>query len=243
MKTAIVTGGSRGIGRAIALRLAADGYAVMIAYKNNKEAAEEVVSEIRKNGGCVAAERCDVSNSVEAADLISLTYDTFGGLNLLVNNAGIASVKLFTDCTDEDFADVIGTDLMGTLNCSRAALGIMLRRHSGKIINISSMWGEVGASAEVVYSAAKAGVIGFTKALAKEVAPSGITVNCVSPGVVDTDMMSGFTEEEVSALVEEIPLCRIASTDDIANAVAFLASDGADYITGQVLSVNGGMVV
>ena len=167
----------------------------------------------------------------------------FGEIDLLVNNAGIAQQKLFTDITDSDWDKMIGTDLSGTFYACREALPYMIRQKSGKIINVSSMWGQTGASCEVHYSAAKAGVIGLTKALAKEVGPSGIMVNCVCPGVVDTDMMSSFSKEDVDALTEEIPLGRIASADDIARVISFLASDDADYITGQIIPVNGGFVI
>ena len=169
--------------------------------------------------------------------------DALGFIGTLVNNAGIAQQKLFTDITDGDWENMLGVHLGGTFRCCRAALPEMLRRHSGSIINISSMWGQTGGSCEVHYSAAKAGVIGLTKALAKEVAPSGITVNCIAPGVIRTRMLDGFSEDELAALAEETPAGRLGTPGDVAGAAVFLAGEDARFITGQVLGVNGGFVV
>lgn len=242
-KTALVTGGSRGIGAAIVRRLCRDGYSVAINYNCSEDRAFALSSELSSLGYNVMCVRCDVSDSGQVGDMFDRVRQAFGDVSLLVNNAGIAQQKLFTDITEADWQKMIGADLSGCFYTCREALGYMIREKSGKIINISSMWGQVGASCEVHYSAAKAGVIGLTRALAKEVGLSGITVNCVCPGVVDTDMMSQFTQDDIKSLCEEIPLGRIASADDIAGVVGFLASADADYITGQIIPVNGGFVI
>ena len=244
MKTAVVTGASRGIGAACAVALAKSGYNVILGYKVNKERAENLAEVLISGYGVAAiAVQADVSVSSEAQALIDTAYRNFGAVDVLVNNAGIAGYKLFTDITDEDWAQMIGTNLTGVFNCSRAAVKYMVNQKSGSIVNISSMWGQVGASCEVHYSAAKAGVIGLTQALAKEVAPSGIRVNCVCPGVIKTDMLSEIDDETIAALMEETPLGRIGTPKDIADSVAFLCSDRAEFITGQILGVNGGFVI
>lgn len=244
MKTAVVTGASRGIGAACAVALAKSGYNVILGYKVNKERAENLAEVLISGYGVAAiAQKADVSVSSEAQALIDTAYRNFGAVDVLVNNAGIAGYKLFTDITDEDWAQMIGTNLTGVFNCSRAAVKYMVNQKSGSIVNISSMWGQVGASCEVHYSAAKAGVIGLTQALAKEVAPSGIRVNCVCPGVIKTDMLSEIDDETIAALMEETPLGRIGTPKDIADSVAFLCSDRAEFITGQILGVNGGFVI
>ena len=232
MKTALVTGGSRGIGAAVCRALAREGYRVFINYNTTdpKALAEEI-------GG--TAVKCDVRDSAQVRGM----FEKIGSVDVLVNNAGIAQQKLFTDITDSDWRDMRATHLDGTFFCCREALRSMIRSHSGSIINISSMWGQTGGSCEVHYSAVKAGIIGLTKALAKEVAPSGVRVNCIAPGIIETDMLSGFTAEELSDLRAEVPLGRLGSAEDIANAVVFLASEKASYITGQVLAVNGGVVI
>ena len=244
MKTAVVTGASRGIGAACAVALAKSGYNVILGYKVNKERAENLAEVLISGYGVAAiAQKADVSVSSEAQALIDTAYRNFGAVDVLVNNAGIAGYKLFTDITDEDWAQMIGTNLTGVFNCSRAAVKYMVNQKSGSIVNISSMWGQVGASCEVHYSAAKAGVIGLTQALAKEVAPSGIRVNCVCPGVIKTDMLSEIDDETIASLMEETPLGRIGTPKDIADSVAFLCSDRAEFITGQILGVNGGFVI
>ena len=244
MKTAVVTGASRGIGAACAVALAKSGYNVILGYKVNKERAEQL-AEVLVSGYGVAAVpvQADVSNSSEAQALIDVAYRNFGAVDVLVNNAGIAGYKLFTDITDEDWAQMIGVNLTGVFNCSRAAVKYMVSQKSGSIVNISSMWGQVGASCEVHYSAAKAGVIGLTQALAKELAPSGIRVNCVCPGVIKTDMLADIEDEIIASLAEETPLGRLGTPKDIADSVAFLCSDRAEFITGQILGVNGGFVI
>ena len=239
----LITGASRGIGAACARAFAREGDRVVIHYHNSWDKAEELCRELTQ-AGCEAMTVCaDVSDPAAVRELFEQVEAAFGTVDVLVNNAGIAHYGLFTDMSDEQWDRVIAIDLGGTAHCCRAALPAMIRAHSGVIVNIASMWGEVGASCEAAYSAAKAGVIGLTKALAKEVAPSGIRVNAVSPGAVMTDMMRGFTDEELKDLTDEIPLGAIGAPDDVADAVVFLASDQAKYITGQVLSVNGGMVI
>lgn len=244
MKTAVVTGASRGIGAACAVAMAKNGYNVILGYKESKERAEQLAEVLISGYGVAAfAVKADVSVSKEADELIEVAYKNFGRIDVLVNNAGIAGFKLFTDITDEDWAQMIGTNLTGVFNCSRAAAKYMINAKSGSIVNISSMWGQVGASCEVHYSASKAGVIGLTQALAKELAPSNIRVNCICPGVIKTDMLNNIDDETIDSLIEETPLLRIGTPKDIADAVAFLSGDAASFITGQVLGVNGGFVI
>lgn len=239
-KTAIVTGAARGIGKAIAKRLVEDGFFVAAVYNSSEKLAKELESELNPN---VKAYKCDVSDSESVNAVVRAVLKDRKTVDVLVNNAGIAQQKLFTDITDEDWSRMIGVDLSGAFYFTRAVLPSMINEKSGRIINITSMWGETGGSCEVHYSAAKAGLIGMTKALAKETGLSGICVNAVSPGVIETDMMSNFSEADKEALREEIPLSRLGSVEDVANAVAFLCSEKASYITGQVISVNGGIVI
>lgn len=237
-KKAVVTGGTGGIGQAICRRLSADGYHVIINYFNSKEKAEKLAEEI--SGRAVKFDVSDIDSVKSAFDDIIKSENR---IDLLVNNAGISEIDLFTTISREKSDRIININLGGTLNCSRMILPSMIRNKSGSIVNISSMWGQVGASCEVDYSASKAGIIGLTKALAKEVAPSGIRVNCVSPGFIMTEMNSRFTDEELDNIKEEIPLGIFGTPEHVADAVAFLASNHAEYITGQVLAVNGGMVI
>lgn len=241
MKKALVTGASGGIGQAVAARLAGDGYEVVLNYHRNEKDARNLLERLTRacGPGCAVLAQADVSDSAQVAEL----FRAAGKIDLLVNNAGIAQQKLFTDLTDSDWDEMFNVDVRGVFLCCRAALPEMIREKKGCIVNISSMWGQVGASCEVHYSAAKAAVIGLTKALAKEVGPSGVRVNCVAPGVIDTEMNAGFSGETMRQLREETPLCRIGSPEDIAEAVAFLASPRAGFITGQVLGVSGGMVI
>lgn len=244
MRSAVVTGGSRGIGASVSIALAKLGYNIVIGYRESKERAEGLAKVITEGYGVVALTvRADVSRSDEADMLIDTAVKEFGGIDVLVNNAGVAQQKLFTEISDEDWNNMIGTNLTGVFSCSRRAAVNMIKKKSGCIVNISSMWGQVGASCEVHYSASKAGVIGLTKALSKELAPSGIRVNCVCPGVVNTDMMRDFSEDDKSVLIEETPLMRLGTPKDIADAVAFLCSQRASFITGQILGVNGGFVI
>ena len=241
-KCALVTGGARGIGKAICRALANDGYNIAINYSSSYDEAVKLKEELSI---MTQAEifKADVSDSQQVNDMFNAVEEIFGGVDLLVNNAGIAGQVLFTDITDDMWQRMIGVNLTGAFNCCRRALPRMINEKSGNIINIASMWGEVGASMEVHYSATKAGLIGLTKALAKEVGLSGIRVNAVSPGVVLTDMMSAFSDEDKELLKEETPLNTLGSPSDVADAVSFLASDKSKFITGQVLSVNGGFVI
>ena len=242
-KAALITGASRGIGRAVALRLAQDGYAIAVNYRDNAQAAADVVAEIRKCGGDAAAFAADVADGAAVRHMVEEVSKTFGSIGVLVNNAGIAQQKLFTQLTDEDWRRMMAVHLDGAFYTCRAVLPGMIAAHAGTIVNISSMWGQTGGSCEVHYSAAKAGLIGLTKALAKEVGPAGIRVNCVAPGVIMTDMMAGADEETRRVLSEETPLERLGTPQDVARAVAFLVSDEASFITGQVLAPNGGIVI
>ena len=243
MSTVLITGASRGIGAACARAFAKDGYNVAVNYLHSGEKAAALVEELRSYGVKAVGVRADVSDSGQVKRMFDEVCAVLGTVDVLVNNAGISRAGLLTDMSGEEWDRLIGTDLSGVFYCCRAALPDMIRAHSGVIINIASMWGEVGASCEAAYSAAKAGVIGLTKALAKEVGPAGIRVNAVSPGVVMTDMMAGFSAEDIAALREETPLMKLGTPEDIAGAVLFLASDQAGFITGQVLGVNGGMVI
>ncbi len=234
MRNIIVTGGSRGIGAAIVRRFAENGDNVVFLYRSNDRAAAEV------GVPCIKG---DIRDPEAVKKMITRAADYLGGIDVLVNNAGIAQSALMSDITDADYNDMISTDLSGAFYCCRQAIPYFLRNHSGAIVNISSMWGEVGASMEVHYSAAKAGLIGLTKALAKELGPSGVRVNCVTPGMIDTDMNRGYSKVDVQAIVDETPLMRIGKPEDVAEAVFFLASDKASFITGQVLGVNGGYVI
>lgn len=231
---ALITGGSGEIGQAICCKLAENGYSVYIGYANSRENAENLAEKI---GGTAikldVTKICDISTAVEKV----------GGIDLLVNNAGISEIELFNCISAQKSSRIIEINLTGAMNCTRAFISGMINRKSGCIVNISSMWGQVGASCEVDYSASKAGLIGFTKALAKEVAPSGIRVNCVSPGFIMTKMNSHFSAEDLDLIREEIPLGIFGEPRHVADAVAFLASNQAEYITGQVLAVNGGMVI
>ena len=237
-KVALITGGAKGIGSAIVKRLLNDGYKVAFTYNNSEKKAQTLCAEL---GADCKAYKLDITDSNAVKNIVDDIEKNFGEIAILVNNAGIAEQALFTDITDKMWHNMIDTNLSGAFYCSHAVLRYMINRKSGKIINISSIWGETGGSCEVHYSASKAGLIGMTKALAKEVGLSGITVNSVSPGVILTDMTSHFDEETMNSLKEETPLNKIGTPEDVAGAVAFLASKDADFITGQNISVNGGM--
>ncbi|MEG6615648.1 SDR family oxidoreductase [Peptococcaceae bacterium 1198_IL3148] len=241
-KIALVTGASRGIGRAIAIELANQGAHVIINYKTDGQRALATLNQIEKNGGSGVLIKGDVSDYLFAKKLITDIVNDFGTIDILVNNAGIAKFGLFTELTEQDWDEVINTNLKGVFNCCHHAVQAMLPHKNGSIINISSIWGNVGASCEVFYSASKGGVNAFTRALGKELAPSGIRVNAIAPGVIDTDMNNCFTEEERDALAQEIPMMRFGNGQEIAKLVAFLASDDASYITAQVITIDGGFV-
>ncbi len=242
-KTVLITGSSRGIGKAMAELFAENDYNVMINYYKSEEQARALFAKLQSKGYSVDLCRADISRSDDVKALVEKTIVSFGAIDVLINNAGIATTELFTDLEPEVWQQTIGVNLTGVYLTSRAALTHMLAAKSGKIINISSIWGMVGASCEVAYSASKAGVIGLTKALAKELAPSGITVNCIAPGAVDTDMLSGLTKDEINAFVSEQPIQRLGTPEEIAKLALYLASTDSDFLTGQVISPNGGVVI
>lgn len=242
-KTVLVTGGAKGIGASVCRKLAQDGYNIAVCYNTSELKAQELKDELLAFNVDVEIFKADVSKSAEVFELFENFDRRFGSLYALVNNSGVAEQALFTDITDEMWKKMIDTNLSGAFYCSREAVKRMVKSKEGKIVNITSMWGQVGASMEVHYSASKAGLIGMTKALAKEVGLSGITVNAVSPGVVKTDMISEFSAIDLEALKDDTPLNKIGEPIDVANAVSFLISSGADFITGQVLGVNGGFVI
>jgi len=242
-KTVIITGASKGIGAATAILFAQKGYNVVINYNDSYESANLLARSLSSNGYSVTAMKANVTNKLEVDLMIKETVYKYGSVDVMVNNAGVAFQGLITETDEFDAAKIFDVDLKGVFNCCRAVTPVMVEQKSGKIINISSMWGQVGASCEVAYSAAKAGVIGLTKALAKELAPSGINVNAIAPGLIETSMNSNISVEDLNSFVEEIPLGRMGNANEIAAAIFFLASENADYITGQVLGVNGGYVM
>lgn len=239
-KTVIVTGGSRGIGAATCIRFAELGYNVILNYNNSREAAVMLAQSQRQLGRSVFPCRADVSDRAAVEKMVDNVIREFGSIDVLVNNAGIACQELFTKVSMDDWNQMIAVNLTGVFNCTQAVLPHMIKNHSGSIINVSSVWGETGASCEVPYSTVKAGIIGMTKALAKEVGPSGIRVNCVAPGVISTKMNEHLSLEDMNSLIDETPLCRIGEADEVATSITFLASEDSSFITGHVLSVNGG---
>lgn len=239
MGTVVITGSARGIGAATAALFADLGYNVVINYNTSEKEALTLAEKLGKNAIAVQA---DVSKPEEAKLLFRKAKEVFGGVDVLVNNAGIAQQKLFTDITQADYDRMFDCNVRSVFNCCQCALPDMIHNKYGRIINISSMWGVVGASCEVHYSASKAAVIGMTKALAREVAPSGITVNCITPGVIDTPMNSCFDEEIMDELREETPVGRIGRPEDVAKAVLFFAEPKNDFVTGQILGVDGAFI-
>ena len=242
-RAAVVTGGSRGLGRAICLELARGGANVMLCYAGNEAAANETVAACESLGAKAVAIRCDVSKEDEVKALMDAALKTFGRIDILVNNAGIAGQCLFQELTDARWHEFFAVNVDGAFYTSRAVLPSMLHEHEGCIVNVSSIWGQRGASCEVAYSATKAALIGLTRSLAAELAPSHIRVNCVAPGVIRTDMLDELPRELLPQLAEQTPMGRLGTPEDIAAAVAFLASDSAAYITGEVLKVDGGLAI
>ena len=242
-KIAIVTGASRGIGKAIAEELGSRGASVVVNYHSSAEGAEEVVAAVEKSGGQAKAFQADVSNLQQAQELVKFAVEQFGGLQILVNNAGIIRDGFIMLMKEDDFDDVIRTNLKGTFNCSKAAVRHMMKKRYGRIINITSISGQMGNPGQTNYSASKAGQVGFTKALAREVSTRNITVNAVAAGYIDTEIWEDTPEEAKEWLLGMIPLGRSGQPEEVAKAVAFLASDDAAYITGHVLAVDGGIVM
>lgn len=235
MKKVLITGGSRGIGRELVKEFSSKGYKVYFLYKNSEEKAKLLSDET----GAIAV-KCDVSSYSDVSNAKNIINDS---IDIIINNAGISQIKIFQDITEEDWDNMFNVNIKGMFNVTKCFVNDMIKNKYGRIINISSMWGETGGSCEVHYSASKAAVIGFTKALAKELAPSGITVNCVSPGVIKTDMNSHLSNEEKKELENETPVGRIGTAKEIASAVMYFADDKAAFTTGTVLSVNGGIVI
>ncbi|MBR5495803.1 MAG: SDR family oxidoreductase [Oscillospiraceae bacterium] len=243
-KIALVTGASGDIGRQIAIDLANDGYIVVINYNNSQYGADLALEEIISNGGEAYALKADISDRAQVDEMVEEVLACYGKIDLLVNNAGIAKQNMFQDITQDEWDRIFDINVKGTFNCTQAVIKGMIANHSGNIINISSIWGISGASCEVAYSTSKAAIIGFTKALAQEVAPSNIRVNCVAPGVIDTKMNAQLSQEDMDALCEQTPLGKIGMPEDVSQAVLFLANDDkAGFITGQIISPNGGFII
>lgn len=241
-KVALVTGASRGIGRAIAVEMAKEGASIVINYSKDDEGAQRTLEEIKSVNGYGIIIKQDISSLESCKIMIDEIVATMGKIDILVNNAGISTIGLFMDAQEEDIAKIINTNLMGPVYLTKQALQYMVPRSSGNIINVSSMWGEVGASCEVLYSTTKGGLNLFTKALAKEMAMSNIRVNGIAPGVIDTKMNEVFSEEDRKSLEEEIPLGRFGTSEEIGKLAVFLASDDSSYITGQIIRADGGFI-
>ena len=245
MKTVLVTGGSRGIGKAIVYAFAKEGYNVILNYNSSDQSARDIVEDLKDCDGVVEMFKADISNRDEVNGMMEYAVKEFGKIDVLVNNAGICNVKLFTEITEQDWENIMQVNLKGVFNVTQAALRYsMIKEKDGSIINISSIDGIAGSSCEVAYSASKAGVIGFTKALAKELALSNITVNAVAPGAINTDMLrKNYSMEDLALTKSMIPMERFGRPEEVAELVMFLAGEGARYITGQVISPNGGLLI
>jgi 3-oxoacyl-[acyl-carrier protein] reductase len=242
-KVAIVTGASRGIGRAVALRLAREGAKIIVNYAGNHAAAQKTVDEIKVVGGEAMLFQADVADAQAVGELVKAATAAYGRIDILVNNAGITRDNILALMKEEDWDAVIATNLKGIFNCTKAVAKVMIKQRAGKIINMTSVIGIAGNAGQTNYAAAKAGVIGFTKSAAKELAARGITVNAVAPGYITTDMSAAMPEQAKAELAKSIPLSRLGKPEDVAETVLFLASDAANYITGQTINVDGGMVM
>lgn len=240
-KCALITGASGGIGSAIAVELAKD-FNIVACYNTDENGANELAEKLRAVNADFILCKADVSDSSQVKKVFADASDKFGGVSVLINNAGMAQQKLFTDITEDEFDRITAVNFKSVFNCCQCAVPFMVSQKSGKIINVSSMWGVCGASCETVYSATKAAVIGLTKALGKELAPSNVQVNCIAPGAIDTKMNNNLSEEDKSAFADEIPMGRFGKPEEIAKTVAFLTSEGSDYITAQVITVDGGLI-
>lgn len=238
MKTVLITGGTRGIGKAIAQEFLQQGYEVILNYCRDEDAAIAAQEEFNEQGYCPVLMRADVSDEAQVKDMFKEVFRIYGKIDVLINNAGISLIRVIQDTSDEDFRRIMAVNVGGAFLCSREVTDNMICNGGGAIINIASIWGEVGASCEVAYSASKGALIAFTKALAKELAPSYVRVNCVSPGVIDTEMNSHLSDVEMEDLISEIPLGRLGTGEDVAKACVYLAENS--YVTGEVLSVGGG---
>ncbi len=241
-KVALVTGASRGIGKAIAKELARNGASVIINYSKDDEGANSTLIEIEELGGYAKAIKKNIANKDNCQEIIKEVIDTFGKIDILINNAAKSEVGLFIDANDDSFESLVNVNLLAPMYLSKYALNYMISKGSGNIINISSIWGEAGASCEVIYSTTKGGLNLFTKSLSKEVAPFGIRVNSIAPGVINTEMNSFLSDEEKNQLVDEIPMNRFGDVNEIAKAVIFLCNDDCKYLTGQIIRVDGGFL-
>ena len=242
-KIALITGGSRGIGAACVRQFARSGWSVVFIANRSADKAQALTDALRAEGCDVAFCLCDLSDGAQVATTVAEILRSYRRIDALVNCAGVAHIGLFTDMTDAEWDALFAVNVRSVFSVTKAVLPGMISRQTGAVVNVSSMWGEVGASCEVAYSATKAAIIGLTKALAKEVGPSGVRVNCVTPGVIDTDMNAQLTDEDRAALAEETPLGRIGEADEVARTILYLCGEGASFITGQVIGVSGGLVI
>lgn len=240
-KCALITGASGGIGSAIALRLAKDGFDIAACWYSDENSIRELERKLSRTGIRFKTYKADVSDYNAIKDVFADATEFFGGVSVLVNNAGMAQQKLFTDITEAEFDRITAVNFKGVFNCCQCAVPFMVSQKKGKIINISSMWGVCGASCETVYSATKAAVIGLTKALARELAPSNVQVNCVAPGAIETKMNNNLSDDDKRSFAEEIPMGRFGTPKEIAGVVSFLASDDSNYVTAQVITADGGL--